>query len=325
MSVVSFLAAALRMTTPIALTAMGATVGERAGILNIGLEGMMLVGAFAGAAAAYFTGNPWLGVLAAAAAGMALALFFGVLSISYQADQVVAGVGVNILALGCTTFLLQIIWGNRGASGWLTPLPMWTIPGLAKVPYLGLILGRLNPLTCVCILLVPVLYVAIFETKMGMWLRAVGEHPLAAETVGINVWLIRYCAVAVSGALSGLGGAYLSLGSLNVFTQGMTAGRGFIAFAANIFGKWSPPGVFLASLVFGSTEALQVRLQGYGIPTHFVQMLPYVTTIIVITMGISKTSGPAALGKPYPVRLKTARKNVARVGRGSGSGAKGRN
>ncbi|MBM7614054.1 ABC transporter permease [Alkaliphilus hydrothermalis] len=244
--------ATLRSATPLIITAIGGLISERSGIINIALEGKMLIGAFTAVVVSYYTGNPWFGVLGAIVAGGLMALIHGIVSIKYKANQVVSGTAINILAGGLTVFLLQIIFGVAGTSPQVAKLPSW---------------GRFHPLVYFAILLVFLTHYVIYYTPWGLRLRAVGEHPSAADTVGINVIRMRYIAVVISGMLAGLAGAALSIGGLNVFVKGMTTGRGFIALAAMIFGKWTPIGALGASLLFGFADALQMRLQGIGIPS----------------------------------------------------------
>lgn len=298
-SIVSLLAATLRISPPIVLASIGGAYSERSGIINIGLEGMILTGAFAGVATTYFVGNPWIGVAAAVLAGGVLGLLHAVLCIRFKANQVVSGVGVNILALGLTTLLLQVIWGNRGASDPVQGLKPLHLPVIKDIPVIGDIIGKQNPLVYVMLVIVVAAWLIMFKTPLGLRIRAVGEHPEAADTVGINVHKIQYMCVTVSGMLSGLGGAYLSLGWLNLFSQNMSAGRGFIALAANIFGKWNPAGAFGAGLMFSFTDALQIKLQGVGIPIQFIQMIPYILTILVLASAVKRAVPPAAIGKHY--------------------------
>jgi ABC-type uncharacterized transport system permease subunit len=298
-SLVLLFAATLRISPPIVLASIGGTYSERTGIINIGLEGMILMGAFAGVVGSHFLGNPWIGVLCAILAGGALGLLHAVLCIRFKANQVVSGVGVNILALGLTTLLLQVIWGNRGASDPVPGIKSLSVPIIRDIPVVGDIIGNQNPLVYIMLAIVVVAWVIMFRTPFGLRIRAVGEHPEAADTVGIHVHRIQYICVTVSGMLSGLGGAYLSLGWLNLFSQNMSAGRGFIALAANIFGKWNPAGGFGASLLFSFTDALQMQLQGVGIPIQFIQMIPYVLTILVLASAVKRAVPPAAIGKHY--------------------------
>lgn len=294
-----FLATVLRMATPVGLGAVGATFSERSGVLNIGIEGMMLSGAFGGAVISYYTGSPWLGLLGGMGAGGLMGLILALLSVYIGGDQVVIGVGINVLAFGATNLFLFLIWGNRGTSEWLTALPKLHLPGVSRIPLLGTILSGHDPVVYLSWLVVALAYIVLFRTPFGLWLRAAGEHPTAVETVGLDVLRLRFVAVVLSGVLAGLGGVQLSLGALNIFTQGMSAGRGFLAFAANQFGHWHPVGAFGASLLFGFMDALQMRLQGSGVPSQFLKMLPYLATVFVLATAVRRARSPAALGVPH--------------------------
>jgi len=280
---IPLLLATLRSASPLIITAIGGLFAERAGVINIALEGKMLTGAFMAVVVAYFTGNPWLGVFGGIFGGAFLALIHAVVSIKYKANQVVSGTAINILAYGLTVFLLQVFFGVSGTSPSVNKLPAW---------------GPFNPLVYFGLVLVVVAHLFIYYTPQGLRLRAVGENPAAAETVGVNVIRLKYFFVTLSGALAGIAGAALSIGDLSVFVNQMTAGRGFIALAAMIFGKWTPVGALFAALLFGFAEALQIRLQGIvPIPREFVQMIPYVFTMIILAGFVGKATPPAALGK----------------------------
>jgi simple sugar transport system permease protein len=296
---VGLFAAALRMATPIAYASLGGIFSERVGIINIGLEGMMLTCAFTGVTASYYTGNPWLGVLAALLVGGLLGFFHAVLTVKFIGDQIVSGTGINIFALGFTAYMSQVIWGSRGASDSVKGLRAVSIPLLKDVPVIGRIIGTHTPLVYVMILATVLSYVVLFRTPFGLRIRAVGEHPTAAETAGIDVLRVKYICVTVSGMLAGLGGAFLSLGHLNLFAWGMTGGRGFIAMAAMIFGKWMPFGALGASLLFGFADALQMRLQALGLlPPQIILTIPYLLTVAVLAGVVGKATPPSDY-KPY--------------------------
>jgi simple sugar transport system permease protein len=296
---VGLFAAALRMATPIVYASLGGIFSERAGIINIGLEGMMLASAFTGVTVSYYTRNPWLGVLAAVLVGGLLAFFHAVLTVKFAGDQIVSGTGINIFATGFTAYMSQVIWGSRGASDSVPGLKDISIPLLKDVPILGQILGTHSPLVYVMMIVTVLSYVVLFRTPLGLRIRAVGEHPTAAETAGIDVYRIKYLCVTVSGMLAGLGGAFLSLGHLNLFAWGMTGGRGFIAMAAMIFGKWMPFGALGASLLFGLADALQMRLQALGLlPPQIILTIPYLLTIAVLAGVVGKATPPSDY-KPY--------------------------
>jgi len=296
---VGLFAATLRLATPIAYGSLGGLFSERAGIVNIGLEGMMLMGAFAGVTVSYFTGNPWLGVLGAILAGGFLGLVHGLVTVKFAGDQVVSGTGINIFALGFTAYMSQVIWGSRGASESVQELPTISIPLLKDIPIVGEIIGTHTPLVYLMIIITVVSYIILFKTPLGLRIRAVGERPEAADAAGINVFKTKYLCLIISGMLAGLGGAFLSLGHLNLFALGMTGGRGFIALAAMILGKWMPFGAFGASVLFGFADALQMRLQALGLlPPQIILTIPYVLTIAVLAGVVGKAIPPSNY-KPY--------------------------
>jgi simple sugar transport system permease protein len=278
---------AIRLATPLLLAALGGMFSERSGVINIALEGLMLAGAFTAASVTWWAGSPWVGLLAAILAGAGIAGIHAVACIRYRADQVVSGTAINILLTGVPALLSGAFFLSSGS----TP----------QIPREHLI-----PITPVVIAfaLVPVTYYVLYYTPFGLRLRAVGENPEAADAAGVSVKLMRYTAVLLSGALAGIGGAYLSIGQSSLFTRNMSAGRGFIALAALIFGKWRPVQTMLACLLFGFTEAVAIQLQGvhFGgeeIPTQFVQIIPYVLTIVVLAGFIGQSRAPRALGIPY--------------------------
>ena len=286
--------------TPLALAAMGGVMSERSGVVNIALEGIMLTSAFVGYVVALFTHNLWLGILGAVIAGMAIASIHAVLSIEFMVDQIVSGTVINILAVGITgVFYRNFIQNATTRSPGI--LPVWQIPGLSQIPVIGPILFQHQAVTYSMLILVLAVHLVLFHTVWGLRTRACGEHPLAAETAGISVYLVRYVNVIASGALGGLGGAYFTIQQIGTFLPNMTGGRGFIALAAMIFGKWTPVGAFLASLLFAGSDALSARFQLYGvnIPFQIVSMLPYVLTIIVVAGVMGRAVAPAADGRPY--------------------------
>jgi ABC-type uncharacterized transport system permease subunit len=296
---VGLFAATLRMASPLIFASLGGIFSERAGIINIALEGMMLIGAFSGVFVTYVIGNPWVGVFAAVLAGGLLGLIHGILTIKFAGDQIVSGTGINIFALGFTAYMSQIVWGSRGASQSVQGLGTVSIPLLADIPFVGDVVGKQTPLVYIALITVIVSYLFLFKTPSGLRLRAVGEHPGAADTTGINVYRTKYLCVIASGMLAGLGGVFLSLGQLSLFVNGMTGGRGFIALAAMILGGWSPFGALGASLFFGFADALQIRLQSVGaLPSQIVLTLPYILTIIVLAVFARRRSAPSDY-KPY--------------------------
>ena len=293
--------AAIRISTPIALAAMGGAFSEKAGIINIGLEGMILFGAFAGVLGSFFTGSPWLGVLLAIAFGGLLGFILALFTVRFKADHVVAGVALNIFSLGATTWLMQVLWSSRGCSPNVKGLDQISIPVIESIPIVGKLFGTHSPLIYLMFILVFSGWILLFKTPLGLRIRIVGEHPEAADTLGIKIKKTQYFCVILSGMLSGLGGAYLSLGHLNLFSMNMSAGRGYMALAANIFGQWNPLGGFLASYLFAFTDAVQMRLQGLniGIANELIQMLPYILTIFVLAGAVIRSRPPAFLGKHY--------------------------
>ena len=294
----ALLASTLRYATPLIFGALGGLFSERSGVINIALEGMMLIGAFFGAWGADITGT-WIGGLVIAlAAGALFAAVHAVFAISLRADQIVSGTALNLLAIGITGYMYVAIYGDKGTPDDLPKVPDVSLP-IKSVPLLGDVFGQLNLLVWLALALVLVTWVVVFRTPSGLRLRSAGENPLAAETAGLSVVRTRYLAVMTSGALAALGGAFLSIGFLHTFTQNMTAGRGFIALAALIFGRWRPRGALAATLLFGFGSALAQRLPVFS-PSGAVlfQALPYVLTLIAVTGLIGRSIAPAALGRP---------------------------
>ena len=291
---VGLFASAIRMATPIAFAALGGIFSERAGIINIGLEGMMITCAFSAVAATHFLGNPWIGLLIALAIGALQGLLHGIISIKFTGNQIVSGTGINIFALGFTAYMSQVIWGSRGASDAVPGINPMEIPILKDIPIVGEIIGAHSPFVYILIIAVVVSYIVLFKTPFGLRVRAVGEHPAAADTAGVNVFHIKYICVIMSGIFAGFAGAFLSLGHLNLFVWGMTGGRGFIALAAMIFGGWMPMRALGASLLFGFSDALQMRLQTLAIlPPQIILTIPYVLTIVVLAGVIGKVTPPS--------------------------------
>jgi simple sugar transport system permease protein len=270
-------------------------------VINIGIEGMMLMGAFGAGVVTLIFGNPWLGVLAGFFMGGIMGLIHAFLCIRLEANQPVVGVGINIIAGGIPALILYRFWNNPGRTPMIESIENIRIPLLSRIPVLGDILGNLNPLTYIALLLVIVAHMVFYKTTFGLRMRAVGHHPKAVDTVGINVFKIRYICVVASGMLAGLGGAYLSVAQLSMFVNNMTDGRGFIALAAMIFGKRTPIGCFGAALLFGFADALQMTLQAVGvpIPSDFLLMLPYILTMITLAGFVGKTVDPMAIGQAY--------------------------
>ena len=283
------------------LPALGGVISERAGVVNIAMEGMMLTGAFFAVAIDLAAHNVLLAVLAAMVAGGLMALIHAVVSIRYRADQIVSGVAINIFAAGITVFLLNRFYGlaDIGRVSSQDSLPDLTIPLLSGIPFLGRILFQQNVMVYIALLVLVGTQVLLFRTRLGLRIRSVGEHPQAADTAGINVYLLRYGAVISSGLLSGLAGAFLAIGISNTFVPGMTDGRGYIALAAMIFGKWTPIGAFIACLIFGFGQAIYDANSSIHISQYLLSMTPYLLTLIVLAAVVRRSSPPAADGIPY--------------------------
>ncbi len=296
MELLLFLAAMLRISIPYTLSAMGASFSERGGVINIGLEGIMLNGALAYVLGAYWSGNPWVGVAAALLAGLLTAALHAVVTVGFRADQITSGLGINLLAAGLTKFVLTGVFHSSSNSSRVVGLPEWSVFGLERLPGIGTVLG--TPLVVMTVALVFVAQWAVFRSVLGLRLRTMGERPEAAATLGLSVPLYRTLGVLISGAFAGLAGAWLA-SEQHSFTDGMTGGRGYIAMAAMIVGKWSPAGAAAACLLFGAAEALQIRLQGSGFPNELLQMLPYLVTMLALAGFIGRAVPPRADGVPY--------------------------
>jgi ABC-type uncharacterized transport system permease subunit len=294
-------ASMLRFATPLTFAAIGGIFSERSGVVNIGLEGMMLAGAFFGILGADKTDSWFLGVVIAMLAGALLALIHAFFSIHLRADQIVSGTAINFLALGVTGYFFIDVYGQQGTPGEIPAVPDVHLPQFLKdIYFLGDVFGQLNLMIWFSFVMLVASYVVLFKTPLWLRIRSVGEHPRAADTVGISVYGIRYLSVTLSGVLAALGGCYLSIGFTHSFGENMTAGRGFIALAAVIFGNWRPFGAFGAALLFGFSSALAFRLDTYSesAATLF-QALPYVLTLIAVAGVIGRSIPPAAVGRPY--------------------------
>jgi general nucleoside transport system permease protein len=296
----SLVAATLRWATPLIFAAIGGMFSERSGVVNIALEGMMLSGAFFGIWGADRFGHWTLGLVTAMVAGGALALIHAFFSIHLRADQIVSGVAINLLALGLTGYLYIKIYGEQGTPTELSLIPNVHLSFIEDIYFIGPIFGNMNLMIWLAFATVVLSWIVLFKTPIGLRLRSVGEHPRAADTVGISVFKVRYAAVVVSGMLAALGGAYLSIGFVGSFTENMTVGRGFIALAALIFGMWKPFGAFGAALLFGFSSALARSLPEYSEQAALLfETLPYVLTLIAVGGLIGRSIPPAAIGRPY--------------------------
>ncbi len=296
-----FVKAALIAAVPLLLAALGGLISELSGVLNMALESMMLIGAFVAYTAAERGGSPWIGLGAAAAAGMLIGLVHAVFTITLRSNQVVSAVALNLFALAATALGFRVLYTNQAfvsAPGF----EAIRFPILGDLPYLGTAFFDHNIIIYLALLMIPVMWFILYKTSWGLTLRSVGEHPMAASTMGINVNLVRYIAVLLSGAIVGISGsALVSASNINAFQENLSAGRGFIAFAAVVFGRYHPVGIFLGTILFGLGDALQIRLQAYGVqvPYQLLLMLPYVITLIALVAFMRNARGPAATGTPF--------------------------
>jgi simple sugar transport system permease protein len=294
----NLLAATLRVATPLMFGTMGELFAERAGVLNLGIEGTMFLGAFVGFTVASFTGSLWLGVLAALLAGALAGLLMGFFSVRLGVNQHVSGLGITLLLTSLSLFFFRVIFGENQLPPKIEPFPQMTF--LQGVPFIGEILSQ-YALTYIAILLVPLVWWVLYRTNFGLKIRAVGENPEAADAAGVNVYRTRYIALAIGGGLMAVGGAFLTLAQLGSFTFGIIAGRGWVCIALIIFANWQPQRVLWGALLFGGIFALQLRLQttGLKLPYEAFLALPYIVTIIALAFAGRKATGPAAVLKPY--------------------------
>lgn len=300
-AITSFLASVIRTATPLVLAGMGLIFSERSGVVNIGAEGMMLMGAFVGVMTSYYTSSALCGALASMLAGLLIALLFAFICITLKANQIIAGTAINILASGFTITMNRLVFGLSTSVSIIESYQPVAIPGLSDLPLLGSSLFQQTIVGYIAFLLVPISYFVMQKTKTGLRVRSVGENPKACATLGIHVVRIRYATVMLSGLLCGLAGSFISMGLLSAFTEDMVAGRGFIVIAAVVFGNYTPIGVMLACLLFGAASALQYRLMAINsaVPYQFWTMIPYIITIIALCAYKTKSNQPAASGRPY--------------------------
>jgi general nucleoside transport system permease protein len=296
----AILATGLLRAVPLTLAALGEAVGERAGLLNLGIEGMMLSGCFFGFWAAYRTGSLTVGMLAAIAAGIVLALLFGVLTISFRVDQVLVGLAITILGIGLTGYLFRDIFGGQNVSAGVDPVDV-SIPLLRDIPIIGEPLFDQQLLFYVCWALVPVFAFLLMRTRFGLDVRAVGESPFAADAAGVNVVRTRYLAIAIGGMMAGFAGGFLCVADVKIFSVGMTVGQGFIALAITMLGRWSPYRIVVGAILFGMLRSLGDGLQilGVDVRTEFIGMFPYIGIMLALVVLAGRTALPAALGVPY--------------------------
>jgi len=299
--IVAILASTLRMATPLIFAGLGGAFSENSGVVNVGLEGMMTIGAFFAVYGTYKTSNPILGILVGIIAGALMALIHAFLSITVKADQIISGTAINLFATAFASFMIIKTFNTGGQTDLVQSLPYKLPKFITNIPIIGDLLKQLNWFVIIALILVFVSHFVLYKTSFGLRIRAVGEHPAAADTLGINVYKIRYICVMISGALAGLGGAALSIGITPMYREGMVSGRGFIALAALIFGNWKPKGTMWACLLFGFADAFQMKAQSFGwnLPQEVYAMFPYVLTMLALAGFVGKTTAPAADGVPY--------------------------
>lgn len=304
LSLTALLTATIRMATPLVYTAVGEAYSERAGVVNIGLEGLMLIGACTAYTVVFFTGSPMAGVLAAIAVAALFGLGFAYLTITVKANQIIVGAALNMIGLGITGFIYRTLFAQTGLARAVTTFQDVAVPGLSAIPFIGPVVFNHNVLVYGMYLLVPVAAFVLDHTAFGLAIRAVGEHPRAVDSVGLRVAGLRYTAVILGAALAGVGGAYLPIAHANQFVEGMTAGRGFIALAMVAFGRWKPMGTWWAGLLFGAAFALQLRLQAaqLNVAYQLLQVLPYAVTLVALILARGQAAQPRALGVPYEGR-----------------------
>ena len=297
--IVAVLAASIRAANPLILAVLGGIYSERSGVVNIALEGIMIISAFFAVYGSYRTGNVWMGVLIGVVAGILIALILGVLAIQFDANHIIAGFSINIFAAGLVGFLMVVLFGVSGNSPSVAAFDLTPIPFLSKIPILGPTLFNQPPLGYLVIILIAISWWVLYHTPLGLRLRSSGENPAAVDTAGVNVTAMRFLGVGLSGFFAGLAGAYLSLCLLNQYIEGMTVGRGFIALALVILSGWDPIKATLMSLLFGLAQAITYQVGQENIPPEFLYMLPYILTIVVLALYGRRIIGPAAAGKPY--------------------------
>lgn len=300
-SMTDFLATALRLSIPVAFAALGGVLAERSGVYNIALEGLILTGAFGAALGAFMTGSPLGGIAVGLAAALCTAALLSLLAVTLKVNQIVAGIAINLLVLGLTAYLARLAFGQSAAARALPGFAPVPVPVLSEIPVIGPVLFAQDPLVYLLYATVPALAWMLARTPVGLRIRATGENPAAADAAGVPVFLLRHLAVLGSGVLAGMGGCYLVLTQVFLFTEHMSAGKGFIALAAVILGRWSPVGAVLAALLFGFFDALQLRLQfaNPGVPYQVFVVLPYVASILALVGLYGRYRPPAAVGVPY--------------------------
>lgn len=300
----------LVFSTALIFAALGGIFSERSGVVNIGIEGLMIFGAFAAAVGGYYAQDagmgslaPWIGLLCAMVVGLLGSLIHAVAAVTFKADQTISGIVINFIAAGSTLYMVKLLFNGAGETPLISGFKKQAVPWLSEIPVIGEGIFRSYPTTYLVIVLAVVIYFVLFKTPFGLRLRAVGEHPSAADTLGVNVNRMRYIGVMLSGVLAGMGGATITLTTTSTFAHNTISGQGFIAIAAMIFGKWNPVGAFAAAVFFGFSQGIRNYVQLFewskSIPQEFIFMIPYVLTIIVLVSAVGRSSAPAALGKPY--------------------------
>jgi ABC-type uncharacterized transport system permease subunit len=299
--IIDFLGSSLRLTVPLTFATIGGMFSERSGVYNIGLEGMILFGAFGAAVGAFFLGTPLAGLALGICLGAAGGLLLSILAVSLHVNQLVSGIAINMFAIGLTSFLSRVVFSGKATTMSLPGFKPIAIPLLSKIPVIGPVFLNQDLLVYIMYLMIALLYFILFHTPWGLNIRAVGEYPRAADTAGVSVYKVRYASVIASGALAGMGGCYLVLSQIFLFSEHMSAGKGFIALAAIILGRWNPVGGFFACLLFGSCDALQLRLQFSHpqVPYQILTMLPYVASILALIGIVGKANPPSAAGIAY--------------------------
>jgi simple sugar transport system permease protein len=297
-TVVAIAAAALRLATPYLFASIGEMFAQRSGVLNLGVDGIMLVGAFAAFYGTLTTGSVWVGVVVAMISGLGMGLLMSVISVTLKAEQGISGIGLSLFGLGLSSLLFKVLVGTVKTVEGFRPV---RIPVLADIPYLGDIFFSQSLPVYLAFLLVPISWYVLERTPWGLSVRAVGQNPAAADTLGVNVTLVRYACVCLGAVLAGLAGAALSIASVNLFQENLTAGAGYIAVALVYFGGWRPVGILMGALLFSTVTAIQLRMQvlGVEIPSDFAVMLPYVLTILALTFSANRARQPAALNQPF--------------------------
>lgn len=293
----AILVSTISMSIPLILASVGGVYSVRSGIMALGLESMMMTGAFSAVLGVYLTNSVFWGFVCGILGGALLGIMHGILCVRYKVNQVISGIGLNLLALAATTLTMQLIWGNRGSSPQVASIETSIGGFIENIPFIGPVIAQQSIMFFVMVGVVAAAWVVLFKTRYGLRLRMVGENPKAASSMGLKVHAIKYSGVLICGALAGLGGAYLSLDHLNMFVRNMTAGRGYIAVVITILGRYNPVSVAVCALIFGFCDAIQIYLQGQSIPPQLIQTIPYVVTLLVLTFGVKHIKPPAGVGK----------------------------